>query len=110
MDYQTHNDGLSLTVANGTSRQGFIHATYDQLVQKFGQPHDGDRYKVDAEWLVKFDSGAVATIYNWKNGRNYRGEYGEPVEGMTFWNVGGYDFRAVSHLQQVLALDNVSAA
>ena len=42
---KTTNDG-------GTFLQGYIKASYDQLVKVFGEPHDpdGDGYKTDVEW------------------------------------------------------------
>jgi hypothetical protein len=75
----------------GTSLQGYVTTTYADLVQTFGEPtRDGDGYKVDAEWIITFADGVVATIYNYKDGRNYCGEDGLAVEDITEWHVGGY--------------------
>jgi hypothetical protein len=61
----------------------------------FGKPHDFfDDFKCDAEWYVEFDDGTVATIYNWKNGRNYLGDDAPPVEAITSWNIGGNTYKA----------------
>jgi hypothetical protein len=66
-----------------TSRQGFITATYEQLVQTFGEPFvDHDGYKIDVEWEV----APNVYIYNWKNGCNYLGSNGTPVEDITEYN------------------------
>jgi hypothetical protein len=74
----------------GTSLQGYIRTSYADLVGCFGEPtHDGDGYKVDAEWVITFADGVVATIYNWKDGPNYCGEDGTPVEFIREWHVGG---------------------
>lgn len=89
MNYATHND--QEVDIDGTHFMGYVRASYDELVSLFGQPTDSDGYKVDAEWHVLFRDGAVATIYNWKNGRNYLGEDGTPVQRITEWNVGGRD-------------------
>jgi hypothetical protein len=70
MNFQTHND-IDID-PSGTCLQGYIVKYYDQLVDLLGEPTSGDGYKVDAEWLIKFDDGTVATIYNYKDGINYR--------------------------------------
>ena len=60
---------------DGTSFHGnAIRLPYLTLVDLLGEPSDSDGYKVDAEWLFKDNTGAVATLYNWKNGPNYTGQ------------------------------------
>jgi len=89
MKYFTHNQ-LPINV-NGTSVRGFLICNYQELVDRFGKPLSAgfDDSKSDAEWHIKFEDGAVATIYNWKNGRNYLGDEGlYPWEIMN-WNIGG---------------------
>ena len=74
----------------GTCFQGDLYASYEQIVSKIGPPHTGyDGYKTDAEWSIEFEDGTVATIYNWKDGKNYRGEDGLEVEEITEWHIGG---------------------
>jgi len=85
--FETHNE-TEVRVA-GTCLQGYINATYQELIDVFGKPTKSDGYKVDAEWLIEFEDGTVATVYNWKNGLNYCGADGTPVEYITRWNVGG---------------------
>lgn len=88
---------------NMTSLQGYIEADYDELVACFGEPtSEGDGYKVDAEWELKFADGTVATIYNWKNGHNYLGEDGLPPECITNWHIGGKTARAVERVKDAL--------
>lgn len=63
---------------------------YSRLVELFGPPGPGCGHKTDAEWVVEFEDGKVATIYNWKNGRAYCGLFaGLPVELITEWSIGG---------------------
>ena len=64
---------------NGTSYQGIVTTTYDELVNKFGDPTytDASPYeKVNAQWSLQFDVPTedgedyelvTATIYNWKD-------------------------------------------
>lgn len=76
---------------NFSSLQGYIQTSYDDLVGCFGEPtSDGDGYKVDAHWSITFADGVVATIYNWKDGPNYCGPHGTPVQRITDWHIGGH--------------------
>ena len=88
----------------GTFLQGYIKATYEQLLKTFGEPHDpnGDNYKTDVEWAFEFADGTVATLYNWKNGKNYCGKEGLELNDIYEWNVGGRSEKAVSRLLEKL--------
>lgn len=88
MNFKTHNE-KDIDI-NGTSLCDYIRVSYANLVRVFGQPTSGDGYKVDAEWILEFDDGVVATIYNYKDGRNYCGEEGLDVEFITDWHIGGH--------------------
>jgi len=65
--------------ANGTSLQGYLNISYDELKAAFGEPESGDGYKVDAEWIFLVADGITdtpsglepVTIYNWKNGPRF---------------------------------------
>jgi hypothetical protein len=87
MNYSTHND--KEIDCNGTSLQGYIDVSYKELKRIFGKPTDGDGYKVDAEWVVELSNGDVATIYNYKDGKNYNGSVGTPKTKIRGWHVGG---------------------
>ena len=75
--------------ANGTSLAGHIDISYAELVERLGPSTETDGYKVDAEWLLRFEDGTVATIYNYKTGRNYLGSDGLAVEDIRDWHIGG---------------------
>lgn len=80
----------------GTCLQGSVSLNYDQIVDKLGEPTEGDGFKVDAHWVVyQEETDTTATIYNWKNGRNYWGVDGTPANQITDWNIGGFDGNAV---------------
>ncbi|CAB4133861.1 hypothetical protein UFOVP263_27 [uncultured Caudovirales phage] len=96
MKFVTHN--TSDVNINGTSLQGYIQANYYDLVELFGEPNSGDEYKIDAEWDILFEDGTVATIYNWKDGKNYCGSDGFPVDDITDWHIGGFNKEAVIHV------------
>mgnify|MGYP003705064145 FL=1 len=76
---------------NGTSLQGYINCSYDDLTEALGYPlEEGfDDYKSDAEWHIEFKDGTVATIYNYKNGKNYLGDQGYNLCDIAQWHVGG---------------------
>ena len=85
----------------GINFQAAFNASYHQLVDTFGLPISYPaRYaladnKVEVEWKFNYGDGVIATIYNWKNGKNYDPEKGIAVEDMTEWHIGGHDFKAL---------------
>ena len=83
--FETHND-IAIN-SSGTCLQGYINTHYYDLIETFGEPTESDGYKVDAEWIIEFEDGTVGTVYNWKNGLNYCGVDGTPVEYNTEWHV-----------------------
>ena len=93
------------TMTGGTHLQGYVKATYEQLLKTFGEPHDpnGDNYKTDVEWAFEFADGTIATLYNWKNGKNYLGEAeGLELNDIYEWHVGGFSEKAVAKLLEKL--------
>ena len=79
--------------ANGTSLSGYLNASYETLVELLGEPNvKVDGYKTDAEWHVKVkaegEAPTFATIYNYKDGKNYLGANGLNVEDIKDWHVG----------------------
>ena len=78
---------------NGTSLQGYIVATYSELVAVFGAPSygpdDEDSDKVTCSWELELEGGTIVTIYDWKEGKTPRDTYR--------WHIGGYS-RAVETL------------
>ena len=111
MNFTTHANTSNAKAINGTHLQGHIHCDYDKLTEVFGYPlSEGfDDYKSDAEWHIFFNDGTVATIYNYKNGRNYLGDAGKHPEEITYWNIGGHDQKAVEKVMQVLGLRNIKS-
>ena len=72
--------------AAGTGLVGHVTTTYDDLVKAFGKPdRDGD--KCTAQWIIQFDDGTVATIYDWKEPETPKAAYN--------WHVGGKNHAAV---------------
>jgi hypothetical protein len=85
-------------LVNGTSLRGYVKCDYKTLIETFGEPdHECDGYKIDRQWILKFGDGTVATIYNYKNGKNYLGpQQGLEPEDIKEWHVGGKAKMAVT--------------
>jgi len=102
-NFITHNDSNNILVG-GTSLQGYVTVNYKTLVSVFGEPFDGDGYKTDAEWWVQFDDGQVATIYDYKVGKNYNGPRGMNKEDINEWNIGGKSKEMVHRISEIIHL------
>lgn len=82
---------------NGTGLQGYINAYYSQLVDVFGEPNfgpnDNSMDKVTCQWILTFENGTVATIYDWKEMDTPFSEYR--------WHIGGRSLDAISKVLEV---------
>ena len=85
--------------ANGTSLRGYVQTTREKLTEVFGDPQFfsmGD--KVTTQWIIQFDSGEIATIYDWK-----RYEFGRPgLNELYEWHIGGNSFEATNLVTEAL--------
>jgi hypothetical protein len=89
----------------GTSLIDEISISFKKLCETFGTDYSrGDGYKVDAEWSIKFPDRKVATIYNWKDGKNYKGAQGLELEEITNWHIGGKDPIVAERIREILGL------
>ena len=77
-------------------------ASYNELAREFGEPLEGDGYKVTSEWSLEIDGG-VFTIYDWKE-RHMPSE--SPDLDFT-WHIGAHDAEtaeaALQEVQRLLA-------
>lgn len=81
-----------------SSLQGYIEATYDELVKAFGEPAmgpNGDGDKVTCEWEIELDNQTFY-IYDWKEEETPMGRY--------MWHIGGTTRDAERIVQE--AFDN----
>ena len=104
MTFKTHND-TDINVA-GTSLSAYLYTTFDKLVETFGEPTTADEYKVDWEWMIEFDDGSVATVYNWKNGPNYCGIDGLQSYEITKWHIGSKSMTPAWRVQDIIEEQN----
>jgi len=79
---------------NMSSLKGEFPITYAELVEIFGRPNHGPNDynldKVTCEWMIEFEDGTRASIYDWKTGRTPMGEYE--------WHIGGYDAQSYTRV------------
>lgn len=88
--------------SEGTHLVDEIVTTRREIEAKFGAPDSWDESegdgKVTTEWIMVFDDGIVATIYDWK-----RYEEGAPgMDEVYSWHVGGRDGQAFDRVAEVL--------
>tara|TARA_Y100000401_G_C8196591_1_gene161455 strand:+ start:104 stop:454 length:351 start_codon:yes stop_codon:yes gene_type:complete len=88
----------------GTSLQGNVNCSYQDLVSIFGEQHSsGDDYKTSCEWGIEFDDGIIATIYDWKQNKIYLGEdEGIHYTEVTNWNIGGNSWKSHFYIYMLL--------
>lgn len=94
--------------ASGTSLRSTLIADYKELVALFGEPLEGDGYKVQAEWIVVMQDETgdeyIATIYDWKQGFCYWGIESESTaaEDVKEWHLGGSSFHGPALLKEYI--------
>lgn len=88
--------------AVGSSNQGRIHYTFDQLVDLFGAPHhlfdipeDDIPNKVRCEWDLYID-GEFISIYDWC-------QYDTDVKDVDIWHVGGFSVKSIQKLMEFIS-------
>lgn len=92
-----------------THLMGYATSTRRALEQQFGTPftysqRDSDG-KVTTEWIIKFEDGVVATIYDWK-----RYEMGAPALDEVYeWHIGGLGDKDEATPHVLEALESVNA-
>lgn len=75
--------------------EGYITTTRRELAAKFGEPDMTGTIdnKVTTEWVLKFEDGTIATIYDWKR---YDDDLGAPeLDEVYQWHIGGQSKAAV---------------
>ena len=86
--------------ASRTHLQGYVFATYAEIEAILGKPNEGPDSDIDGkvtcEWILEFEDGTVATIYDWKT------YSGTPRAGYE-WHVGGESAKAVRLVEEMLA-------
>jgi len=79
----------------GTTLVGQIEISYFDLVSLFGEPKQS-REKTSAIWDIEFDDSVVASIYDWKPGKN------DTPETTKIWNIGGF-YKSKQHVIEYIS-------
>ena len=79
--------------------------TYTRLCELFGTPMSGRDDKSSCNWVLEFEDGLIATIYDYKSSKNYLGEDGLWVSEMKEWHIGGHDEVVFNRVQKILDMD-----
>ena len=91
------------TSVNGTSLRGYVGTTYDNLVNLLGEPLKGsDDGKTTCEWIIEFEDGAVATIYDWKQHETPKDHF--------YWSVGGHNHKALEQVKDFTGFETKQVA
>lgn len=83
-----------LSTASGTSLQGYIETTYEDLLTVFGEPHIYQGDKTTVEWRFETDNGIRFMIYDWKQCKTPLNIYS--------WHIGGSSLDAVSTVVSIM--------
>ena len=100
MEFKTGND-LD-TTGTGSSLQGYVTTTRSALIETFGMPtftSDEEYEKVTTEWIIKFEDGTIATIYDWK-----RYEDAPEADEVLEYHIGGNSSAAVNAVSDALKI------
>lgn len=110
MKFKNLKPSASYGKTNGSHLVGNIRTTYKRLIETFGLPHGSDGYKTDAEWSIEFEDGTIATIYNWKDGKNYLGAHGASLNDIEEWHIGGFNHDAVERVYDSVQTGSLTIA
>lgn len=95
-----HDNGFQ--AIEGVRWRGWLMSDYQCLVALFGEPIlDKWDDKTDAMWVVDTEHG-VATIFNYKNGKNYKGDAGLAIEDIMWWHVSTHTNAAYKEIRRQL--------
>lgn len=86
--------------SSGTSLQDFITISFQELVDKLGEPMVGSD-KDQVEWVLQ-RGDVVATIYDYSVHDGYASQ---SVRSITHWHVGGFNKHAVELVREVLGIN-----
>jgi hypothetical protein len=101
--YKTHNELPLLLEIWGTSHQGEIKASYEDLIAIFGKPLEiFDDIKSGAEWKIYLNCQYFCEVYNYKNGKDYLGKEGTLLEDITEWNIAGFTPKCVEAVTNLI--------
>ena len=73
--------------------------TYTRLCELFGSPMSGRDDKSSCNWVLEFEDGLIATIYD------YNQKIKDIKSDKIIWCVGGYDSRVMDRIYKLTRID-----
>jgi len=76
---------------------------FNQLTELFGKPIENETENTDTryQWLIEFEDGLLATIYDWKVDYEKNSVWTQPIE----WHIGGHDPRVMDRIYKITRVD-----
>lgn len=89
-----------IETSSGTHLQGYLEATYEELIEKLGKPHIKNHLgnDVTTEWRFEIKSQTIV-IYDWKEHRQR--------EDIPLWNIGGTSDKVFKIIKKLFPKNNV---
>lgn len=91
------------SIDSGTSLKGYVRTTFKNIVNIIGEPTCYPDEKVNVEWVIKFNDGRVATLYDYyQDGRtagNFNWHIGSDVRGLE-------DKETVERMHDILGVEH----
>ena len=98
---QTYDRNAVLNKMVGTHFFGSIDGiSLEELSEIFGTPIYSDDNKTNVQWLIEFEDGLLATIYDYN--QNIKDIKSEKV----IWCVGGHDIRVMDRVYKLTKIDH----
>ena len=99
---QSLNRNVVLNKMVGTHFFGsFENVSFEELVELFGNPITTEDNDIRFQWLIEFEDGLLATIYDWKVDYSQKCVMTQPIE----WHVGGHDPRVMDRIYKLTRID-----
>jgi hypothetical protein len=102
MNFQTHND-IEIC-ADNCSLMGTMQAQRRHLEAVFGPPLPIWSDRVTTEWVIRFEDGKIATIYDWKR------QIPPGAQEVYNWRIGGRDILTVTRVHEAFRRVRQAAA
>ena len=76
----------------------FENVSFEELVELFGNPITTEDNDIRFQWLIEFEDGLLATIYDYKQKKSI---WTDPIK----WSVGGHDPRVMDRIYKLIRID-----
>ena len=76
----------------------FENVSFEELVELFGNPITTEDNDIRFQWLIEFEDGLLATIYDYKQKKSI---WTDPIK----WSVGGHDPRVMDRIYKLTRID-----